>query len=312
MIFFALSGLTDAATADPAELVDFSQRYWYNTDHVDIEDRGYSPTNPLEAAKLLSRMGLRGDLVPSSDDYDHVLVPGALLSGLIRRMRFVRRGIDPNFAGKIDVLAGQRQRDPQRLHDTPDATVRVISRLDRHGEGAQFWIGHNIVHDDQGFPTEQELARLALVRVFGGAEIIRKDLDFFSGEAVLSRVVSRDVMRVPGVRSPIAIHNAEEIKKRSEAGMEVRRPTTESTLISWLRDFPPAEGARVLFVTGNPHAYHMTAAAAAVLQREKRDDITLIAAGPDNARASLGQRLGELTRILYLERDMSSSDLVSA
>lgn len=295
----------EASTASRAELVDLSQQFWYLNGHSTQADNFTDPlvnankavivNEPAISDILVGSLQLVGEVTPPSDRYEVILGLGGLTSSLIRRFRFTAKNAFPEHQGEVHVLAGQRTRENRFLDDPSWPAAAVMQRHSTQDQHAREWIQGQSEIEGGGFRTEQELAILALMRVFRGVK-----LDAAQEVAIADGVaMGVDVLNIAD-RFNTSVFNAP-----TPTGL--KRPTTESTVKDWLKGCSLPQNAKILAVIGNPHTERMTNQIKEILALSGRPDITVESAGPDRPyKDGVKNRLATQSDIMRLMKALSA------
>jgi hypothetical protein len=110
------------------------------------------------------------------------------------------------------------------------------------------------------------------------------------------RDISRYDFAQPATDMRVEVINAQTV----ERPMGDPRHTTEQCAKEWLQTDPPAEHARVLFVTSNPYIRRTTLVVNNLIEQAGRNDIQLFSCGPAAYKESQPQLfMGEAGRLIY-------------
>jgi hypothetical protein len=215
----------------------------------------------------------------------------------LERWQFVKGLLDSDqmSANQIIFWAGQRNRYPKEGTDADllDPVGRYAGSVVDHNR----WVQKQL-ETTNPFGTETEMARLAMLKTFGGTVIFRHArIDMESRGAGVQK--TRDILDVAfSVEGypDMSLLNARAVDRPQG----LARHTTASCVTEWLQSYNVEENARVLFVTGNPHTERTGAEATQILAETGRGDISLDPVGPAaHEAASLQLILGEVGRLLY-------------
>lgn len=279
-------------------------RGWTLGDHWPAS--GEDPVSPEQQAALMEifdSMGLVETVLPAKSNYDHVAILGGTALGNLRSAKYMRqlletRQIQATPDAPIDILAGQRLREPwEDLNLT-----RILDDINQRGV-ADEWVrreSRKTAEDwHRPFGSEAELARLALVAVFGSLELtdarlrvgLHPRLDSIPHPSVAWKSFTSDSGQKFRVMNAAAVPRARQDRPRH---------TSSSSIAEWLRMAQPETGAELLLVNSNPHMQRTATDTRRVFINHGREDLKVETVGPGalpNSHVSLF--LGEIGRIVY-------------
>lgn len=297
----SLDGLFSLLELEPPrslrEAVAFTQS-WVRGDHAEPEAM---PEVPMEkdalARDLYEQMGLVNDQPLPRGEYDQIIVLGAMQRANNARLKFLQESLENGAelaeGGQIIMWGG-----PRPIHEKIERPI-IDQQLAQTTGLSNPWL-QDVASGEVSVNTETDGLRLAASGLFNAR---RKPSVYFrlgSKEHPIQRyTLESDI-------GEIVLLNGEPVG-REHGGS---RHTTESCAEEWLADsgmksdayhqLSPRQGARVAFLTHNPHIIRTARDVQNVLERSGRDDVELAVAGAaaySNARHR--SFLGEIARLLY-------------
>ncbi|WKU48709.1 hypothetical protein Q3V23_34150 [Streptomyces sp. VNUA116] len=280
-------------------------RYWMAPEH----GRTVIPCTPAQRGRALSLVGGMGLLEAVRPEAGAVFGETVLVAGLWTanegRLRLVRRLREEHGCrlGPVTLWCGQRLREERdgSLEDILGRLAAADPRLPHHP-----WVRAELARDPQDgnrwerpFATEYELAIAAALTVFG-PDLALTARHPATGPATVAGVPRRTVLwqqLVTADGPELTVLNA--AARHRPQGPP--RHTTAGCAEEWLAHLPPAAGARVLVVSGNPHTERTLGDIARVTRAAGRDDLSLHPAGNGAPERPwrLELCLGEVARLLH-------------
>ncbi|MBD0746750.1 hypothetical protein BG418_34555 [Streptomyces sp. CBMA152] len=287
------------------QLAAAAARHWLGPEHGRTII-SCTPAQRARALELVGEVGLLEATWPQAGTaFDETDIVAGLWSANEGRLRLVRRLHDEHGCrtGPVKLWCGQRVRE-ERDGSVDDILGRLAAadpRLLRHP-----WVRAELTRDpldrdpwQRPFATEYELAIAAALTVFGPG-LTLTDRRLATGPATLSGIPRRTVLwQELRTADGLALTVLNAAARHRPQGPP--RHTTASCAEEWLAHLPPAVGARVLIISGNPHTERTLGDIARVARCAGRDDVILQAAGngaPDRPWR-LELCLGEIARLLH-------------
>ncbi len=230
--------------------------------HLSAEDQ-------IQALHIFENMGMTQAVYPTGGTYDRVLVLGGVHSSNLDRLKFVYEQIESN---KIDLFSEQ------------SIVLLGGTRPIQEGETS----------NGESMLTESDSLREAAVAHFGN--LILSQVHLRLGLLPKSHnLVSKRVLRSD--KEVFNVVNANAVSRPQGAP----RHTTASTTLDWLTQDNIEDGARVLFVSGNPYIHRTTQDVLSVIRHSGRS-FDVESCGPAATPNLLVRRAyGELGRIIFSE-----------
>lgn len=319
---FSALGLSDRWSDDPTAN-DFQSLLagMIGKEHGNSEDKLQFSDEQIDAAKpYLEQLGMMSEHVPPVGVVlDQTVVLGGTMAANYRRTELVEGAIDDGVAvGDVLYLYGQRPRE--KRDGTNEEIISTDGRFGGYDISNNPWFDAYakgaLESDDPWAMTETHFGRVALNKVNNGNLVPRQinlPIVIVNGQSTglapkMPDVPARDVLDYDFVTDEginITIMNTAAVARDGRPS----RPKTKSTIGEWLERRAPAENAKVMLVTGNPHAIRQTQAAYQILQEYGRGDVELIVAGTSApANTPLQTYLGEIAALIIkdVERNYSS------
>ncbi|QIS14003.1 FliM/FliN family flagellar motor switch protein [Nocardia arthritidis] len=290
---------------DVAQLAATTARHWLGPEHGRIP-ADYTPAQRTRALALVDAMGLLSETLPVAgatfDETEIVAGTWKANDGRLHLVRRLRRERDC-VLGPIKVWCGQRLREARdgTVDDIVDRLVARDPKLLEHP-----WVRAELARDPvdpdpwgRPFATEYEIVIANAMAVFGG-ELTFAATCPATGPATVAGVPRRTVLwqrfGTPDGMDLFVLNAAARHRPQGPA-----RPTTASCAEEWLRHLPPAIGAQVLVVAGNPHTERTVGDVARVVRTARRGDLTIHSAGTPALEQPrrLELCLGEIHRLLH-------------
>ncbi len=302
---------------DPRDMLSYMRRGWIGQEHGNSTEKDQFTDEQITAAMpILERMGFTTELLPQSGEhFDQAIVVEGTMVANYRRTELIQKAIENGVEmDEVVLWAGQRPREARDGKN--EELLSTEGRFAGHDVADNSWVKKqvelgNFEEDKQWGLTETAFGRLAVNKVFDGElmphriDLKLTDVTGLSEEekdAVLPKkldgVPARDItdyrFKTPEGQEVILMNAA-----AVERGDAPARHTTRSCTEEWLERHAPAEGARVLYVTGNPHSLRTAQDTYKVLQELGRGDIELVVAGTSPAKTTTVQAyLGEVARLI--------------
>lgn len=318
---FTALGREEEWSEEPSYMLSYMRRGWIGLEHGDATQKDQFSEEQVSAAmKVLEKMNLTTELLPKSKEkFTQTIVLGATTTALARRFALTKLAREQGVElGPEIVLGGQRAREAVRDW-TNEALMNPRESTDEHDYSENTWAAHafkmiaeSSESDEKSWNlTEADLTRIAMLKT------IDPNLQPHRIDLALTSVNGQSTgLRIPVEGAPvrettdhyfetedgheIIILNAAAVERRNNNGqIMVPRHTTASEVQEWIERHPPEYGARVLFVTGNPHSIRTAQDAYKVLAEMGRDDIELVVAGTSPAaNVPIQTYLGEVARLI--------------
>jgi hypothetical protein len=281
--------LPERATENLDTWVAVSQP-WTRGDHARPAERiAVDDRTGARLHELYEAMGLKHDLWLPEGVYDQIAILGSTQLGNNRRVQHAQQMLDRSKATTNHLVMLGGERAPFEESELPliDTNIKQLAEQDPNdpwiqqllsGEAAVNW-----ETDMLRLSTSIHLGRLTTVATFGAGG------EGGSYPAVTHFTCNqRDLL--------VSLTHSKAVPRPGGAP----RHTTASSIPDWLRLLPPKTGAKVGFVTANPHIERTTRVAQNVIAAAGRDDIELIASGSAAAQTYRHEIfLGEVARNLY-------------
>jgi hypothetical protein len=268
-------------------------------------DHGYDSYDfqlTAEQKEVLPNLYEKYDMVKPHDlpagHYDQLLVFGANHFGNIKRLPFLRTTLESGgvTTDRVVLLGGQRKLYPDI--ETVDAVSSVRSLL---GKGY----------------TEEWFRRLLGKRLedVDETDLLRMTIVDHLGPLALKDTINSDVLsdvkddKLPIHRYefdlndlPLTLMHSRAVRRKDGTA----RHTTESCVADWIKTFDPPNGARIGFISAQPHMERMKKTVERAARDADRSDLTFIASGPGTTKET-GHSiyLGEVARNLYEDKQLA-------
>lgn len=297
---------------DPNDMLPYMRSGWIGNEHGNSTEKDQFTQEETDAAMpILAHMGLTTELLPNpGEHFDQVVIVGGTMVANKRRIDLVKRALaDGVEMDKVIFWVGQRPREAR--DGTNDELMSIEGRFAGEDVETNTWVQRKLANGsfeaaNKWGLTETDLGRLAVNKVFGGdLQPYRIDLKVTDSNdpeqhlpQKLDGVPTRDItdyrFKTPEGQE-IILMNAAAVKR----GDAPARHTTRSCTEEWEKRFVPEEGARVLYITGNPHSIRTTQDTYKVLQDLGRTNVELVVAGTAPAEGTPIQSfLGEVARLI--------------
>lgn len=247
---------------------------------------------------LYGALGLLDERQLPPGHYEQIILLGAKQVGNNRRLDMIGRMLTSGqvTTDRMVWFGGERHKEP----DEADMTARNFAELGQRS-GTDVWTGR-ILKQPERVRWETDLIRLAGAAQLGPLALKQLHLRVLDAAAEPKKFV-----RIPDADpishyelewngTPVTLLHSQAVNRPNGEA----RHTSESCADDWLEIVPPAQGARVGFVTGNPHIERATRSVHAKLHKAGRDDVNFIGSG---SAANPYQKhqifLGEIARNLY-------------
>jgi len=289
-----------------------AQRMWLGDEHGQLA--APCDARVLETCvPLFRQMGLIDELHPAPETvFDQADLLGVTFEGNIARFKLLRH-IESSLGcalGEVVCWFGQR------LRDARDGTIdRILVRLEAMDTSLldHPWIAAQRALDRKDpnpwrrpFATEYELGLAAAFCVFGSKlELVdtARCTESSRISGVPGRTITHQRFRCTSRRGDFVMLNARAEQRVLDGRTVEPRHTTLSSLRERLQTVPMPMGARIAFITGNPHAERTYVEAWREITAAGRDDVSLIPIATQAARSPdlSTSCLGEIARILHNE-----------
>lgn len=311
----------DQWTDNPVDMLPYIQAGWIGSEHGNSTQKDQFTEDETAAAMvILEKMGFTGELLPDPDAaFDQTVVVAGTTTANYRRFQLTQSARQHGTDLGTEVwLVGQRPREAR--DGTNDALLGTEGLYAGNDISDNPWANHArkmIEESAEGGAeswkfTETDTARIALLKVIGGdLKPDRIDLNLIRATDAENPLGAKIPVEGAPARDMTAYHfktdddheivllNAGAVERRNGDKIIDPRHTTASATKEWLEKMPPKQGARVLYVTGNPHSLRTTQDTYAMLQQMGRGDIELVVAGTTPAAGSPIQTyLGEIGRLI--------------
>lgn len=345
---FAAINRPDEWSDDITEVLDYVREGWIGGEHgnSDTKDQ-FTPEEVAAAMPILEKIGFAGELLPDSKAvYSQTAVVGGTMGANYRRRQLTTAARQQGTELGTEIwLVGQRPR--VKLDGSGEELLSIEGRFGGNDVSDNPWAAHarSVIdlseaaftdpanHDkanDWKF-TETDTARMALLKLNDGPS--RGNLSPHRIDLNLVRATGMDpsllnpATPIEGApaRDMITYHFTEDghetallyapaVERRNGDRIIDPRPTTKSVTREWIEQLPPEKGAKVLYVTGNPHTLRTAQDTYEVLKEMGRDDIRLEIAGTTPASTvPIQTYLGEIGRLIDndYKRNYKSGDTVT-
>ncbi len=317
---FAALGREDMWSDNPRDILPYVRAGWIGQEHGNSVDKDqFTDEQTVAALALLQDLGFASEQLPNEGDaFEQTVIVAGTTTANYRREGLVLQARENGVDIGTEVwLVGQRPREARDgtneallgsegiyagndLTEIPEAAHarRIIE--ESSGEGADPWKF-----------TETETARLVFQKLIDPSlKPHRYDLNLVevNGKSVSSyRPVddapSRDITDYHYKTEDghdIVLLNAAAVERYKNTDERIpSRHTTTSATQEWLERQAPSHGARVLYVTGNPHSLRTTQDTYKMLVDMGREDIELVVAGTTPAaNTPIQTYLGEIARLI--------------
>lgn len=309
----------DQWSDNPEDMLSYMRAGWIGQEHGNSTEKDqFSDEEVAAALPILESIGLTTELLPDPDEkFDQTIVVAGTTTANYRRFQLTatarENGTD---LGEEIWLVGQRPREAR--DGTNDALLNTDGPYTGFDYSDNPWAKYakKMIEesseggDDTWKFTETETARVALLKVIDEKlQPNRIDLNVI---AVNGKYLSAPIPPegAPSVDATdyyfqtedghdIVLMNAAAVERKNGDKILPPRHTTASATKEWLERHPPKKGAKVLYVTGNPHSLRTTQDTYKVLVDMERDDIELVVAGTTPAaNTPIQTYLGEVARLI--------------
>ncbi len=303
----------DELWSDPpsAEMLAYIRSSWIGAEHGNTGNKEQFTDEQFGAAMpIFVRMGLVHEtLPPDGAHFDDAIIVGGTTQANYRRGAVVRDAIAQHgvTTDRITVWAGQRPREAR--DGTNEELLEPTGRFAGADVRDDPWVRMLEGRLEEGDPwefTETESAHLMMMKLFGHLALQAANVELGNAEGPHTSL--------PTHQDGVPPREVESYELETEGGQKILimnaaavdrgdgrppRHTTASCAREWLQHHAPPHGARVLFVSSNPHTLRTAQDTYAVLEEMGRGDIELVVAGasaPSNATIQLF--LGEVGRLI--------------
>lgn len=315
-LFVAL-GRQDKWSEDPtnSDFLSYMRSGWIGAEHGNSTEKDQFTEEQMEAAMpILEKLGLTTELLPDpSVEVEQTILVGGTMTANYRRTVLIQKAIDDGMnVGEVLCWYGQR---PRESRDGKNADLAgTTGAYAGHDTSDNPWykahVAEALESDDPWALTETDFGRIALNKVTGGnlqPHKITLPLIEANGEPTgIMQAHRKEGEEVPH-REVLDYHFATdegfEVVLVNNAAADRRdrpsRHTTKSSTVEWLERYAPSHGAKVMYVTGNPHSVRTAQDTYKILNELGRGDIELIVAGTGPAANSpIQSYLGEVARLI--------------
>lgn len=282
-LFVAL-GRENKWSDDARQLETYISKRWIGNEHGHSTQKDVFTLDQEERArKILKGLGFFDEVLPPENaHYEQAVIVGATMSANLRRYALLER-LRQKHGIRIDntiLFAGQRLRNAR--DGTVDEFLSTEGRLPGNDISKNEWVKEQLglpwegLEWENAFATETELGILAMLKAVEDAELAMPT------EIRMAEHGSSDPTTDIPARKYATVHY--KIKCRDftvlngtavQRGEGTPRHTTASCTKEWLELLPPRLGARVLFVSGNPHTLRTAMTTYEVIRNLGREDIQL-------------------------------------
>ena len=222
--------------------------------------------------------------------HQHTLVLGAIHRGNNNRLQYVNRALQQGriTTDHLWLLGGERPIYPEVETEEIDQNVR---ELEARGV-KESWF-RKVQSGEEKLEWETDLLRLAAA--------------VHLGPMTLANVARRDdvnnslkAYHFDWSGLPVTLTHSLAVPRKNAAP----RHTTESCIMDWVRDYPPAESASVAFIGAQPHLDRMALSALRMFRKVGRDDLQVEIGGSAKPAVKHSIPLGEIARRLWEEQQL--------
>ncbi len=299
---------------NPADMLEYMRKRWIGGEHGNSAEKDqFTEEETAAAMKVLKKMRFTGEVLPPKDaKFDQTFIVGGFMTAEMKREKFVLDAIEQGTDLGVQIW-GVGQRPRAKNDGTDEELLGTEGRFAGYDVSGNPWAEHarKIISETTGNPdddnwafTETDVTRLALLK-FKDPTLVphRIDLDIakVNGEPY-SKYEPRDDAPHRVVTDYRFDTDDGEVILLNGAAVERNGPsrhTTASVTEEWLERHAPPKGAKVLYVTGNPHTLRTTQDTYAMLKKMNRGDIELVMAGTvEAANLPIQGFLGEVARLI--------------
>lgn len=303
---------------DPREMLPYLRAKWIGVEHGNATTKDQFTDDQVTAAlPYLDAMGLRmADMPRRNTHFDQAVIVGGTMLSNYRRVEFIHEIMDRGI--KIDKLVFWVGRRPMEKRDGKKADLfEARGKFRGLGVRSNTWVRDLIqrgVLRTRGkvMLNETDLGRLALLKVIDNKMMpYRIDLSVLNErnrrvdllnkiEESPERYIEDYYFRIDD-GFEIVLLNGAPVDRGIGSDGKPRPPrhTTASCTVEWLQRHAPSKGAKVLYVTGNPHTLRTAQDSYAKIKELGRDDILLTIAGTSpNETTDIQTYLGEIARLI--------------
>lgn len=318
---FTALGLGDRWSDDPTD-ADFQQLLlqMIGKEHGNADDKlQFTDEQDAAARDYLRQLGMMNDHVPApGSTFEQTIIMGGTMAANYRRTKLVQTMTDQDIdVGHVVALYGQRPRE--KRDGTSDEIRSTTGRFSGNDLSDNSWfaayVDEALNSNDEWKLTETDFGRIALNKVMVGnlsPNRITLPIVAINGEPTklahrVDGAPARDILEYEfdddgALR--VTLLNSAAIERAGRSP----RPKTKSTVGEWLERVAPDENAKVLLVSGNPHALRQTQAAYQILQEYGRGDIELVVAATSAPESTpLQTYLGEVAALIIKDTERQDS-----
>lgn len=303
---------------DPRNMLPYLREKWIGIEHGNHVTKDQFSDEQIAAAQpWLEALGLKAVQVPSRNaHFDQAIIVGGTMLSNYRRVEFVHAIIDSGVQiNKLIFWVGNRPRE--RRDGSISELLSTHGRFAGLGVRGNAWVKDLIVRGTNHLRrrvhlNETDLGRFALLKVLDNKMMpYRIDLSILNErhrradlldkiESLPERYV-KDYYFKTDEGLDIVLLNGSPVSRGVGANGKPRpaRHTTASCTIEWLERHAPAQNARILYITGNPHTLRTAQDTYAILKEEGRDDLQFTVAGTaPSSSVAIQTYLGEIARLI--------------
>lgn len=314
---FVVLGRVDEWSDNPLEMLSYMRKGWIGQEHGNSTEKDQFTDEQVAAAMpILEQLNLTSEVLPGPNEvFDQTIVVAGTTTANYRRFQLTKtaRATGTELGDEI-WLVGQRPREARDGSNeallSPEGQYAGYDYSENPwAERAKSMIEQSSGGDGWKF-TETDTARVALLKVIDGKATPHR-IDFnissvngasYGLQAPVNGAPARvetDYYYTVDDDHEIILLNGAAVERKNGDKVLPPRHTTASVTREWLERHPPKQGARVLYVTGNPHSLRTTQDTYRVLQEMGRGDIELVVAGTmPAANTPIQTYLGEVARLI--------------
>jgi len=316
-LFIAL-GREHKWSDNPRDMLLYLREKWIGQEHGNSASKDQFSDEQIAAAQpWLKALGLTTAQVPSRNShFDQAIIVGGTMLSNYRRVEFVHDIMDSGVQiDKLIFWVGHRPRE--RRDGTIAELLSTRGRFAGLAVRGNAWVKDLVVRGTNRLRrrvrlNETDLGRFALLKVLDNKMMpYRIDLSILNERHrradLLDKVESlpkryvKDYYLKTDDGLEIVLLNGSPVSRGVGANGKPRpaRHTTASCTVEWLERHAPAQNARVLYITGNPHTLRTAQDTYVKIKELGRDDIRLTIAGTaPNDTVTIQTYLGEIARLI--------------
>lgn len=315
----------DRWSDNPRNMLSYMRSGWIGAEHGNSTEKDqFTPEQVAAATPILESMGFAKELLPEPGSvFDQTIVVGGTMTANYRRAKLVKGANEQGTDLGTEIwMVGQRPRESR--DGSNEALLSADGVYEGHDVTQNPWLqaklrqgvfeGDPSARDGWEF-SETDTAILSLLKVVDPAlRPGRIDLAVVDADDPNAMLPERRPDAPPRVITDyryktqdygsykgheIILINAAAVERKTGDKVSPSRHTTRSSTSEWLKRHAPKHGAKVLYVTGNPHSVRTTQSTYDELKRLGRDDIELVVAGTaPSVDAPIQLYLGEVARLI--------------